>query len=217
MRVTVAGVHRYSVRVSKHPIYNEAGERLAGLAIESRRIILISGSIRPEQREEILAHEVLHAWEFHVPVPTTDEERCQLFATASQQLREDLERQGGVAALAAIEPQEIVLPYQAMPTRQPGVAASTFRITDMWECGCCGAPTMCGSIDNGHVEFHEASQQHQLLRWFRCEVCATLCVWTELATSDGRPTGTLVQVPAPKMLRGREAVEWIAERALAEV
>lgn len=216
LTVTVAGVHRYVVRIPNQPIFDEHGSELEGICIESRRLILISPTVQINRREEVLGHEVQHAWEFHVPPPRIEEERCQLFATISQQMREDLERQGGIETLQSLPAESISLPYRAPAERHEAMAPNTFRLTDARECACCSAVTMCGSISNGHVEFHEGLAQYQVLRWFRCDVCDVLTVWREVATSDGRPTGHLVEVPAPRMLRGREAAEWLAERNVAD-
>lgn len=213
MKVTVAGVHRYSVKIPKKSIVDESGDELDGMAIESARLILISPRVTPERREELLHHEIQHAWEFHVPSPRTEEERCQLAATIAQQYRHDIEAAGGIQSLMSLQPTEVRLPFSPGPIQRESDAANTFRVLDFKLCGVCDSPTMCGSIENGPVEFHQGLSQHQVLRWFKCEICAALNVWREVATSDGRPTGVLVQVPAPKVLTGREAAEWIAENA----
>jgi hypothetical protein len=210
LKMTIAGVHRYTVRVTDMPIYDEGGDELDGLSIESRRLILISCRVPRLQREEVLSHEIEHCWAFHVPPATDDEQRCQLTATITQQLREDFERQGGVEELLDIEPMPISLPFKSPAVRKFMPPAMPPR--DWWECGGCGSRMMCGSIESGIVEFHEGVQQYQVPRWFCCEVCDTLNVWREITSQDGQATGVLVQIPAPRLLRGIAAREWLAHQ-----
>ena len=214
-RVTIAGVHRYAVRVPNQAIFNHLGEELDGLAIESRRLILISPAVQPDRREEVLGHEVEHAWSFHMPAAHTQEERAQLTATILQSLRQDLDAQGGIAALRAIQPEPISLPYRAPAVKHFAGPGATYQALDRRECGGCNAETMCGSIATGPAELHEGLGQYQVLRWFRCEICNALNCWWEISTTDGRPTGVLVQVPPPRLLRGSEAAEWLSENAVA--
>ena len=207
--ITVAGVHRYTVRIPNRAIIDQMGDELDGMCIETRRLILLSPTLPAELREEALRHEVQHAWENHVPAPRDAEERAQLAATIDQSFRADIERQGDLAALYDLQPEAISLPYSPPPARKSAPVATPQQ--DRWECQC-GAVTMCGSIQNGEVEFHEGLQRHQVQRWFRCECCDGLMVWTEVATVDGQPTGVLVQSPAPTRLFGAEAAKWERER-----
>jgi hypothetical protein len=216
MKLTAAG-ERFTVLIPDRPIIDEHGDELDGLAVSSPKLILISRRIVHVDREAVLLHELQHAWEFYMPAPRTAEERCQMLATIARQFRVDLDNAGGIEALHALKPTRVSLPFDAPATVRESAGANTFRVMDFKLCGSCEAPTMCGSIEYGHVEFHEGLQQHQVLRWFRCETCGTLNVWREVATSDGRPTGVLVQVPPPRMMRGREAAAWLAENAGATV
>lgn len=210
MQFTVAGLQRFTLRIPNQPIYDESGDRLDGLCIDSRRLIFIDHAIAPDQREEVLVHELTHAWGFCVPLPHTEEERCRLNALIVQQMRMDLERQGGIEVLKSLLSSPVSLPYAAMPVRKHG--ATILPPQDWWECGNCAAKTMCGSIDGEPAEFVESLQQYQMLRWFRCEFCNTLNTWREVATGEGLPMGVLVQVPPPRLLYGEAARAWLADR-----
>lgn len=212
MNFIVTGVHRYVVRIPNKDIYNHLGEELDGLAIESSRLILISPAVQPERREEVLYHELEHCWTWHVPPPTTEEQRCQLSATIMQSARLDLDRQGGIKALMGLKPEPLSLPYRAPALRQYAGPAVRGRNLGWRRCGQCEAKMMCGSIHTDPPTVHEGLGQYSVLRWFRCEPCDWLNIWREISTPDGKPSGVIVEIPAPKLLHARDAAEWLAEK-----
>jgi hypothetical protein len=211
--IKIAGVHRYSVRIPDKAIFDHLGDEMEGLAIESRRLILISPAVQIDRREEVLRHEVQHAWEFHVPSPRGAEERAQLAATIDQALRVDLERLGGIAILNIMKPEPMSLPYRA-PIQRASPSSGSIPL-DRIVCGGCESEIMCGSIHTDEAEFHDGLRQHHVQRWFECETCGIVQLWFEVATSDGCPTGTFVQVPAPRMMRGEECRRWLRSVAAA--
>lgn len=211
MKLNVAGCHSFRVVVPDKLIFDDVGYELDGLAVQSPELILISRRLLPGDREEVLLHELQHAWEFFVPAPSNAEERSQMLATIAKQYRRDLENGGGIEAIVNLKPSRIVLPFDSLATVRASGQGNTFRHCDYKHCGGCDTPTMCGSFEHGHVEYHEGLQQHHVLQWFRCEACMALNVWREVATSDGRPTGILVPVPPPRVYYREEAAEWIAE------
>lgn len=212
------GPYRYRLAISDRPIYDAEGNQLEGLAVEQRRLLIVSYRVEPDRREEVALHELGHAWLFHFPTPRTDEERCQFFAATARQFRMDLEEQGGAEAMLQMAPERVPHLSRGVPSSaQPIKLPESFGLTDRVVCGCCGAEIMCGEIRHAEPRQHEYTGQWQVERWADCEACGTLQVWLEYCAPDGRPTGTFVSVPPPRMLRGREAALWRAGRGLQQV
>lgn len=212
MNFHVAGVS-YRLVVSDRSVFDAEGNELEGCAVEGRRLLIISRIVEPERREEIAMHEISHAWTFHVPKPGDEEERCQFNATISRQFYADLEAQGGREALRQMAMTRV--PHLGKPLPQATSKAlqmrETFGKSDRTPCGACDTDTMVGSIHNGEPVLHEPTNQFRVTRWFQCEACSAVQVWTEVSAPDGTPLGEFVANPAPKLLRGAEAAAWLAE------
>lgn len=217
MLMHVAGSHSFRVLIPHKLIFDDIGDELDGLAVQSPELILLSRRLQAGEREAVLLHELQHAWEFFVPAPSDAEERSQLLATVAQQYRIDLELGGGIEAIADLQPSRVRLPFDSPATNRQAGEGVTYPRSGHKFCGGCETPTMCGSFEHGHVEYHEGLKEHQVLQWFRCESCGALNVWREVATSDGRPTGVLVPVPPPRVYYREAAAEWLAENAGALV
>jgi hypothetical protein len=209
MKFTI-GPYIYDLVLADRAIFDAEGNPLEGAAIESRRLLVISLNVEPERREEIAMHEFLHAIEFHIQPPRTEEERAQFFAFYSQQFRDEFEDQGGRAVLTRMMPRR--LPAMGRPplAARISVARDTFGSPDRIPCAGCEADVMCGSIHNGEPELHEATNRWYMERWFRCEGCAAIQAWLEYCTPDGVPLGTFVSNPKPRLLRGDDAAQWLA-------
>lgn len=208
MQFHVAGQNTYTLLIPTQAIFDTDGMECEGLALESRRLILISPRVELERREEILLHELQHAWEFHVPPPVTQEQRCQMFAAIAQQMRFDL---GDTGIADLLKMRAAPVPDVGSPARVKSIGCEESWGKDRMVCGGCEAYMMCGSIMNSTATFNKPSATMQMDRWFECEACGSVQIWREVCTSDGQPTGQLVQVPAPRLLRGREATAWIRE------
>lgn len=104
----------YQLLVQHAPILNDHGESCLGLARYLERQILIAAKAPAERRIEILAHELRHAWGFHVPPPANEEQESQLLAMISHAMAVDLQAQGGLDALLAH-------PAVDLPPAQPEV------------------------------------------------------------------------------------------------
>ena len=211
------GASRYRLVISDRAIYDEDGNELEGLAVEGRRLLIVSYRVELERREEVALHELMHAWLFAVPEPRTNEERCNLAALVTRQYRVDLEAQGGEEALLQLPLTRV--PHLGLPVPQRAASAQPEGLgaTDRAVCGCCEAQIMCGSIHGGEPEQHPATNRWRVERWARCEACGTLTVWWEWCAADGLPSGVLVAVPRPRMLQGREADQWVKGQKLAVV
>lgn len=97
------GEFPYTVTIVKDKLVDREGCELAGQAIWDSKEILISGSIAPDQRMEVLLHELRHCWEFHCERPRSNEAEASFFAMVSHACHVQLFQQGGAAALLAME------------------------------------------------------------------------------------------------------------------
>lgn len=208
------GPEVYTLIVSDRAVFNVEGDEVAAMAVEDRRLLILSFRVEPQRREELARHEMLHAWEFHVPVPRTAEERAQFFALAGKQFDQDLETAGGNEALERMLPASVNCTGRPAAQRTAAPARETYGAPDRKECEC-GSDIMCGSISNGEPSLHGPTAQYRIERWARCDACGGLLAWGEICAPDGTPLGTLVANPPPKILRGREAAIWLAGRAEA--
>jgi len=206
------GPFTYRLAISDRSIFDAEGNELEGCAVEARRLLIISRIVEPERREEIALHEFTHAWGFHVPKPSDEEERCQLTALIAQQFAADLERAGGREALQRLPAQRV--PHLGKPARSKAEQVDTEQSnrSDRRVCGGCGAEVMCGSVVNGDIELHGATNRTRMGRWMECEACGALQHWTEYCTADGIPLGEYVSNPPPRVLYGAQAAAWMAER-----
>lgn len=204
------GPHVYRLVISDRSIYDAEGNEMEGAAIESRRLLIVSRIVERDRRYEVALHEFFHAWNFHVPPATDEEHQADLAALVSQQFHADLEEEGGVAALMALEPQAVPRIGSPRPERRPN-DSEPFTPPDRLECHTCGASVMCGDIRTGELAADRATGRLRVPRWFKCDGCGRLQTWWEYATEDGSPTGDLVQHPRPCVLSGADADQWVAE------
>lgn len=72
--------------------------------------IAIWAGLDGQNRENALRHELWHVWEWQYQAEgMATEQRCQLYANASQHFDQEYARQGGLAALAAMRPADELL------------------------------------------------------------------------------------------------------------
>lgn len=211
------GTITYTLVISDSSIYDAEGNEVEGIALEAQRLLLISRIVEPTRREEVAMHEYVHAWFFHVPRPTTEEENCQFAAFVAEQFNQALESQGGRDALRALPATR--MPRLGSPPAQriAPAAPEAFQVADRIPCGTCQSDIMCGSIVNGSQVVHQYTGQWWMVRWARCEACGDLQAWGEYCTPDGIPLGKYVSNPPPRMMRGAEAKQWLTERAKISV
>jgi hypothetical protein len=203
----------YRLVISNRHVFDAEGNELEGVAVEGRRLIILSCIVEPERREEVALHEFTHCWSFHVPIPRDEEERCQLTALIAQQFQKDLDAAGGREALMQMQPVQV--PHLGRPLPAvPDVAESSFARPHRMICFQCDTEILCGSIEQGEVFLHEFTGKQRVERWMKCDSCGTLTVWHEVVHPDGSPTGEVCAHPKPRMLRGAEASAWLADRSL---
>ena len=209
------GPYTYRLILSDGRLFDVHGDEKDGMAIEGPRLLLLSSALEPERRSEVAYHEYMHAWEFHVPTPRDEEERCNLGAMVRGQFQADLNAAGGEDALLAMKSTMVGdigkftgQPCKPLPTRE-------IERSDYMTCGTCQAAIACGEINHGQPVLHEPTRRHRIERWFACESCGAVQVWWEHCTEDGTPLGEFVVVPKPKILRGQESEEWLRRRSLS--
>ncbi len=115
MQFTIAN-HVYTVHITKGPIVRGDKEH-TGEAHWRERVLLISGAIPIDKREEVLIHELIEAYEFHFPKPSDPEKLRDWDANVYPMIRADLEKNGGLEALNAMEPTFEVAPDAGSPER----------------------------------------------------------------------------------------------------
>lgn len=101
------GPFAYTVIIEAAPLIDpETGDPRCGLCVYDDRTLHLSPDLAPHNRWDTLLHEIYHAWLFHLPAPADEEQACNLFAMASAAAHRDLDKQGGLAALAALRPDD---------------------------------------------------------------------------------------------------------------
>jgi hypothetical protein len=115
---TVVGQFVYRVCVADRRLYDREGNEVEGLAMEARRLIVISPTVEPDRREEVAYHELYHCWRFHIPRARKEEDAANLFAAIVRQCRIDLECSGGLKALITMRPSPIALPFSPIAKSQ---------------------------------------------------------------------------------------------------
>jgi hypothetical protein len=125
------GPFLYTLVISERRIYDPEGNELEGAAIESRRLLMLSFALPVHRREDIAAEELAHAYEFHFPVPRTNEERARLSATVATGFRRELDEQGGIDALNRLPAQYV--PSVGNPKQnEPRPISEMFLPTPPW-------------------------------------------------------------------------------------
>lgn len=197
------GAALYSVRVSLGPIHDEAGKELWAYCDESERAIVLSPALKPVHRSEKLRHEFFHALSRHLPGAMDEEQQAVLFASASESFEEQFQAQGGRDAL---EQMKASGPKPLIP---PGKKSSEQAWRDPVECPLCHASIPPGSIVTASATFRDDLRTKVAQRAGHCDCCACVTIWWERCTEAGYPDGTILQVPAPRVLRGREAMDFV--------
>jgi len=107
MHLTVETI-RYEISLLQNPLHEFDPARHRGWCDESRQVIYISAREPVNQREMILRHEAIHAFEFAFGPPADDlESRATWMATVSRSIERQIGRQGGWARLMALPPDDV--------------------------------------------------------------------------------------------------------------
>ena len=209
------GPYTYTLVVSDRAIFDADGNELEGVAVEGRRLIILSPIVEPERRPEVACHELYHAFTFAFPAPRTEEEIADFTGLVARQFHQELHEQGGRQALMQMVPRRVPHLGRPAPARSLPFARDVIGPGDRIPCGVCDAPVMCGSIRNGAPELHQPTGRLRMERWMHCEACGSVQAWMEWCAADGTPLGEFVSNPAPKLYRGAEAGRFVADHELA--
>ncbi len=103
-----AGVYSYRLQITRHLMVNSQGKRVLAAAVQAvdtkeAGVIYISADLPRDRRYAKAAHELSHTHEWHLGVPSTEEDRALRIEAVIQQLDRDLDRQGGRDALLVLE------------------------------------------------------------------------------------------------------------------
>jgi hypothetical protein len=82
-----------------HDLFDVDGHPAVGLADGGYGVIYLRADMPPRLRLHTLLHELWHCWRFKMDRPATTEGECDHFGVVAQAAFEDLERQGGTAAI----------------------------------------------------------------------------------------------------------------------
>lgn len=200
MHFDIAGT-RYDVAIAPRPIIRDGQPCKAKLDATARRILISDQLPRPERRRA-LVHELRHAWTAAHGRPADDEGDADDVAAMFEAVTQQLDRQGGTAALEALDP-------DAPPALARSVATPTGG--NSIDCGGCGARVMVGSVNNGPPKWNVTYGQYVVARWMECEACGGFTAWHEVSTQAGEPVGTFVPYPPPVTLRTRAGLDaWLS-------
>lgn len=223
MRFRIAGPWFYRMRIPCEDtdlLKDDEGNPLLGRAIYKGKELLISRHVPPEERLDVLIHEVSEAWSFHVPPPRTEEERHNLQATIGAQFWRDFQEQGGEAALQKIqfslsmpdpvpekldvseEPEEMsrVAPLEWVQSVEV-IATPSGRHA---QCGGCACIIAGGSIISGKPRWDQTAGGKVIDRALFCPHCGHVQRWVEGTLLDGTPNGAVVVGPTFEVGRAVE-------------
>lgn len=167
--------------------------------------ILIAYEVPRAERRLRLFHELGHFYENAFGVPDLDtESRTQRQAEFADWLDEEFQKQGGAAALEAMEPP----PETIAATRAGPADLGAWQ----FECPYCKTPIMAGSTIDDPPEKVGDSGSWRRCRALDCDSCNRVAVFYEACTQDGIGLGCVLPHPKARVLTGSEARAWRIEK-----
>lgn len=196
---------RYVVTITSAPIMSNGEPRQAVLDRRHRRI-LISNEVARHERRIRLFHELAHVFDdIHGPPAAGDEEGLAHDRAAfSEWIHEQYNTQGGDAVLEALNPE---------PERNSASEGTGGDVFDYRRCGDCNTPIAHGDVHFGEVKEIGGGRMALEGCWLECPADSFVTTWSELADANGAPTNIILPYPQPRVLRGREAAEWLRTHA----
>jgi hypothetical protein len=192
MKFRVGSSH-YRVHISDGQLIDRDLGPVSGLCCREERRIWLSGTLPLEDRIDTLFHELVHAWASHLPIPGQEEKLADWVACFTLDAWSQFERQGGAQALMRLRPDGIIHDEALADLPNPRPSAA-------WAVEC---PAHCGPIAIGSAQSHAARWEAEfdrlvIDREVYCERCDLTILWTESATTAGKPSG---RVLAPATVR----------------
>lgn len=176
----------YRVSISSGDVFDRHGNLCDGLCNWSDRSIVIRGSLPIEQRYETLVHEIEHAWQHHFGVPSDAEGLAGRNASFAVDVARQLERMGGINALARLTCRGIC---------EDGADPETPRTTFQVQCPVCQGKILVSDLRQSDPRFDASLRSLVVIRHFRCEHCGAKARWNEECTSMGIPNGCIIGEP----------------------
>ena len=224
----------YTVLITDELLFDESGAAAVALAEKTGRRIRISSELPREERVTTLLHELWHAWQFHMPRCRSEEEEADAMAMVSQAAWDDLEQQGGAAALRRLgdpeEPKPVPSPsgrdawsfdeaitsvaVDEGPRYVPADELQRFDFKGQAsggraECGHCSCTVSDGMIVTGRARFEDKAVGWVVSREMYCPHCGHVQGWTEGCDPNGLPNGS--PLGTPSYLRGEYVEKFLIE------
>lgn len=229
------GPWQYAVRIVPELFDDEDGKRLWGLADAGRRTIFLSADLPPDNRLDVLMHEVTHAWMFHFPRARTDEELADFTASIVASAHRDLLDAGGVSALLELRVDQEETPAapvadpvadpdepidsigdspvdESGPRYVPVVCVEPFETTamasgDRAQCGICETLVAGGSIVTSAARHDPYLKGRVVDRAIYCPHCNHWQTWVEGVNPMDIPNGSVAA--GPNYTRGDQVYEFL--------
>lgn len=206
MHFQFEGRRRLVVGIAKRTLVKNGQPAAAKIDVAGGRIWL-SDQLAKHERRKKLFHELRHAWT-DARGPTVDTESDA--DDASEMMMEVMDQylaQGGDAVLESLVPESEAL----------GAKAAGAMMMAQTECACgyCGARIALGSIGGDGPIWSPDLHLWLTDRGMWCETCDCVTCWREICTPEGMPLGQAVAHPPPRVLKGKEAGQWINEHQTA--
>lgn len=197
------GPYPYRVDITDGQLHDPEGRPADALIHGDRGLIQIAGTVAPGQRTRKLLHELAHAYCWHFPPPIPGgEEWCDWFSTVTDAIIGQLMRQGGPAALMALE-LDTFLNFK--PDAFTGSLADS-GTERMLSCAMCQQRIAPGSVLITRPTAHPSNAAPIVGLAFYCPFCDHVQHWTEFVNAAGRPTG--VCALEPEYFGGDEAEQF---------
>lgn len=182
-----------TVKLSTHPLYDDAGDELLGLCDFNKRLVLLSPVCPAKQRPAVIFHELRHAWCFYCGRPNGDEADADHYALMTDSILCDLERQGGRAALIALGKPDAAVKSLADVSN-----------TRLIACSVCDQRIAPGSVVVSSRKTDTKTSAPVVDLAFYCPQCDHVQQWSEFSNGSGRPTGAWAG--EARFLRGAESL-----------
>lgn len=202
MQFVIPSNQVYRVELADEPIIGDDGEPCWGEIDYTIRLIRISPTCPVQSRRSTLLHELRHAWRFHLPMPLDDEEAdANYYALMTDAIVEQLDRQGGSAALIGLGLKDSWVEFDP---RALGRSLAEVDRNRQMACAYCRQPVSPGNVEAVGPQRHPKLAAPVMHLAFFCPHCDHVQHWCEFTNAAGRPTGACAV--EPEVFGGAEAI-----------
>ena len=197
MRLNIAS-KKYRVGEVEAPLEDASGRIVFVNVEQAKRLISVSSDTPADFRSAAVIQGGIMAWRLELPsILMDDAEQARI----AEQLMEDIQGQGGLAALRLGAAAGQGFDVSRITGSLAGAAADR-----MFTCEVCGARISPHNVKVSPARVDPASKLTVVDLAFWCEGCIHLATWTEQASPGGFPMG--ICVGTPRYIKGPEAHEW---------